>query len=572
MSASGLEFRPSDQECHALVARILASKEFRRASRLRDFLLYVVDRHLAGAPQEVTEAMIGHRVFGRPASYNPGEDSIVRTEARILRQRLEQYFNGEGKHEPVVLDIPKGAYVPVLRPRFTRPAANQARPSRRAWLWPALIACGLTVALAIWRFAPGRSATSVSAPRLHPQGLLELDSSDSRLVKNFQSAKRLALGYVYTGDPVGDWYDSTAGNRYAFCMRDVSHQSVGASFLGLASHTRNMLRRFASSVASTRNWCGFWEINKDGFPAPVDYKSDSQFWYCLPANFDVMQASFAQYLWTRDEGYFDAVFSNFYDTTATSYVEAWDRDHDGIMESPPEAGRRGIPSYHQQAPRALVAADLVAAQYEGYLVYSAIQNRKGAPGSLSKKLSAEYLAKAQALKARFNAEWWNQLEMRFYLAQLSDRSFHPGYIAVVNAYMLRSGISEDGLKTDSALDALEKNRPEYMQTLSYTPEILFRYGRNESAYAVLLELLDPNFRGRGMPEISFAAIGAIGAGLMGISPDARIGTVETLPRLPVDLGWVKLKQIPVLQNVIEVEHRRVTETVVSNRSGPVFQW
>jgi hypothetical protein len=82
-----VECSPTDQECRALVQKIVASIEFRKATRLRDFLLYVVDRKLARAPQEVTESLIGQRVFGRPSTYNTGEDSIVRTEARLLRQR-----------------------------------------------------------------------------------------------------------------------------------------------------------------------------------------------------------------------------------------------------------------------------------------------------------------------------------------------------------------------------------------------------------------------------------------------------------------------------------------------------
>jgi hypothetical protein len=53
-----------------------------------------------------------------------------------------------------------------------------------------------------------------------------------------------------------------------------------------------MLRRFAASISASRDWCGFWEINKDGFPAPIDYRDDPHFWYCLPANFDVMAACY----------------------------------------------------------------------------------------------------------------------------------------------------------------------------------------------------------------------------------------------------------------------------------------
>src|SRR6266481_4611403 len=126
--------RSSDAECRALVQRILGSKEFQRTTRLRDFLLYVTDRKLAVAPHDITEALIGQRVFGRPSSYNPGDDSIVRTEARNLRQRLERYFAGEGTAEPILLEIPKGGYVPVFRPRYATPPVEVKRANPRLWL------------------------------------------------------------------------------------------------------------------------------------------------------------------------------------------------------------------------------------------------------------------------------------------------------------------------------------------------------------------------------------------------------------------------------------------------------
>ncbi len=576
-------FNPTKDECRALLHRILDSLEFQRARRLRDFLTYVVDRKLADATHEVTEVLVGQRVFGRPATYNPGDDSIVRTEARILRQRLEKYFAAEGRDEPFVLEIPRGGYVPEFRSRDAMPASEPPAPTespsspviRRPLLWLLLGGCVIVAGLAFWKLPAvptARPGAASVAGQSFPAGRVELTSSDPRLVKSFQWAKARALGYAYTGDGVGDWYDSTAGERYAFCMRDTSHQSVGAAVLGLMGHTRNMLRRFAASIAASRDWCGFWEINKDGFPAPVDYVDDKHFWYCLPANFDVMHAAFQQFLWTGDESYFDAVFSEFYDRSVTDYVSAWDPHKDGIMESDPKAARRGIPSYHQEKPRGLIGGDLVAEQYVGYLTYAAIEELKGRRGSLSQKLADEYRVKAQALRVRYNTDWWSQLQSRYYSEMLADHTYYDGYIAVINAYVLRSGITEDGLKTEAALDSLEKNKPEYLQTESLFAEILFKYGRNEAAYANLLELMDPTFQGRGMPEIVFAAVGATGQGLMGISPDARGWTVETLPRLPKQVSWAKLAHVPVLRNQIAVEHRGTSETIITNETGPLFQW
>ena len=563
-----------------MVQKIIAGKEFQRANRLRDFLVYVVDRKLANAPREITESLIGQRVFARPSTYNTGEDSIVRTEARLLRQRLERYFSGEGAAEPIGLEIPKGSYVPVffrrdLGPVVSSPAPEGTKVKSKTASWAAICASVFVIALLIWAGAhlrsPVQSRISPSALALSP-GLVELQSSDSELVRSFEWAKRRALGYTYTGDAVGDWYDSTAGTRYAFCMRDVSHQSTGAAVLGLAGHTRNMLRRFAASISASRDWCGFWEINKDGFPAPIDYRDDRHFWYCLPANFDVLRACYRQFLWTGDRTYFDSVFSNFYDRTVTDYVAAWDPNRNGIMESNPRVRPRGIASYHQEQPDLLVGADLIAAQYAGYLAYSAIEQQKGTQGSLSDRLASDYLTKAQALRLHYNTEWWNPIQNRHYSTMLSDRRFYDGYVTEANLFALLFGLPEDGLKTEAALDLLEKNRPDRDQKLSYYPEVLFEYGRNEAAYRYLLELADPNFRGRGMPEVVFAVLGSTTTGLAGISPDARRNTIETVPRLPKALQWVTLKRIPMLRNQITVSHRGTVETTFTNQSGPPLQW
>jgi hypothetical protein len=100
-----------------LIQRILASKAFRKSHRLSAFLRYIFERYSKGQVSQINEARIGTEVFGRPPGYHVGEDSIVRSQARFLRQRLEEYFTTEGAHEPLVLRIPKGSYVPVFEAR-----------------------------------------------------------------------------------------------------------------------------------------------------------------------------------------------------------------------------------------------------------------------------------------------------------------------------------------------------------------------------------------------------------------------------------------------------------------------
>jgi hypothetical protein len=56
-------------------------------------------------------------VFARGPDFRPNEDNIVRVEARQLRKRLEEYFATEGKAEPIIITIPKGAYIAAFEPR-----------------------------------------------------------------------------------------------------------------------------------------------------------------------------------------------------------------------------------------------------------------------------------------------------------------------------------------------------------------------------------------------------------------------------------------------------------------------
>ena len=100
-----------------LVQRIIASANFSRSAFLTNFLLYVCDRELRGKVKEISEYQIGVHALGRSENYNPATDNIVRTYARILRKRLKEYFDAEGRDEPLRVSIPLGGYVPVFQVR-----------------------------------------------------------------------------------------------------------------------------------------------------------------------------------------------------------------------------------------------------------------------------------------------------------------------------------------------------------------------------------------------------------------------------------------------------------------------
>jgi hypothetical protein len=118
---SGSQFRGAvgahplyeDEPLWQVAKRIAASKGFAKSKFLCNFILYICEMHLAGRETELTEQVIGERVFERPAGYRPGDDNIVRNYARLLRQRLDEYFDGEGREEPIRVVVPRGGYSPL---------------------------------------------------------------------------------------------------------------------------------------------------------------------------------------------------------------------------------------------------------------------------------------------------------------------------------------------------------------------------------------------------------------------------------------------------------------------------
>ncbi|MGH9455543.1 MAG: hypothetical protein ACRD2O_16405 [Terriglobia bacterium] len=139
-----------------LVERIVASPAFQKSARMRELLRYLAERTLHEFPLQLTEQKIGHAVFGKPADYSPLEDSSVRVHARQLRLKLHEYFDSCGHAETLILEIPKGSYVPVFRETkaaMTPPEGSGKWAARSSLLTLALLVlCGVlaTSCLFLW--------------------------------------------------------------------------------------------------------------------------------------------------------------------------------------------------------------------------------------------------------------------------------------------------------------------------------------------------------------------------------------------------------------------------------------
>ena len=127
--------------------RILESPGFARNERLSRFLRFVVEQHLEGKGHELKESVIGVAVFGRRPDYDPKHDAIVRTEAGRLRARLHEYYMAEGTGDPLVIELPKGGYIPAFR-QADAALLTASRAAPRGMKTAALALVGLAAVVA----------------------------------------------------------------------------------------------------------------------------------------------------------------------------------------------------------------------------------------------------------------------------------------------------------------------------------------------------------------------------------------------------------------------------------------
>lgn len=126
---------PSHELVQAQLEKILLCDGFARNERQSRFLRFVVEGRLAGRVAELKESLIAIEVFGRAPGYDPRQDSVVRTEASRLRTRLTEYYAGEGRQDGLIIELPKGGYVPSFRQTGENRSSAVPAPPRQSRRW-----------------------------------------------------------------------------------------------------------------------------------------------------------------------------------------------------------------------------------------------------------------------------------------------------------------------------------------------------------------------------------------------------------------------------------------------------
>lgn len=136
--------QPSAGDVRIQLDRLLRSPDLNLSARGRRFLQYIVDETLADRHDRIKAYAIATEVFGRNQNFDAQGDPLVRIEAGRLRRALERYYLVTGQSDPILIEVPKGGYVPTFSRRATalpvvphvendpKPeAGDSARPSRR---------------------------------------------------------------------------------------------------------------------------------------------------------------------------------------------------------------------------------------------------------------------------------------------------------------------------------------------------------------------------------------------------------------------------------------------------------
>jgi hypothetical protein len=117
MPLNDLDLINASHAAEAQIDRILRSNTFRSAEALRKLLRFLADRLAAGEADQLKEYSVGVDGLGKPADYDPRQDSTVRIQVGRLRHKLAEFYRSEGLNDPFIVEIPKGHFKLSVTPR-----------------------------------------------------------------------------------------------------------------------------------------------------------------------------------------------------------------------------------------------------------------------------------------------------------------------------------------------------------------------------------------------------------------------------------------------------------------------
>src|ERR1035437_8068887 len=160
------------EDIRAQVGRLIQSKTFETSEVHRRLLQYLAEKSISGDADRLKEYTIGLEAFGKPPSYDPKHDSIVRPQAGRLRQKLAAYYQTEAAGDAIRVSMPKGAFKLNFEPVEVADHAHGAPWNPRRMI--VLLSAALAMAT-LWAVA-----STIGLLRLHRETRV-IDRKSTRL-------------------------------------------------------------------------------------------------------------------------------------------------------------------------------------------------------------------------------------------------------------------------------------------------------------------------------------------------------------------------------------------------------
>lgn len=431
-------------------------------------------------------------------------------------------------------------------------------------------------------------------------------SSNKYLEDTFNWAAQKQRQFVMTGKtgPINVWNNNYEGadqaeyipsywagyyDRTAFYTRDFVHQATGGQIAGLEDENFNMFKAFAKECTEERKWYTVWALNFDGSVYELDYNNADSFVREVPAQFELVEKAYKQYLWSGDKRYIeDETLWNFYTNVMTKYADSHDANGNGVVQEVGTGIFDGSCTYNERGRRVIEAGDAIGSQYQATLAYAAMLEARG-----EKEASEEWYQKAADLKKYFNEEWSvsDNMESEYVCAWGPNGEKYSDFSKETSWFMPLKMITEAGEKNDAYIDFILENlgdgigttpiAPANLEAYTYIPDMLFLYNRNDDAWKWMKYITsikdEPHERpiqgtNGDYPEISFTFVSHTIEGMMGVQPDAGANFIATAPRLPQEVPDVTADHIDVGNSELSLTHNGNTSSTLTNVSGDDLTW
>lgn len=432
-------------------------------------------------------------------------------------------------------------------------------------------------------------------------------SSNKYLEDTFNWAAQKQRQFVMTGKtgPINVWNNDYEGaeqaeyipsywagyyDRTAFYTRDFVHQATGGQIAGLEDENFNMFKAFAKECTEERQWYTVWALNFDGSIYELDYNSPESFVREVPAQFELVEKAYKQYLWSGDKRYIeDETLWNFYTNVMTKYSDSHDANKNGVVQEVGTGIFDGSCTYNERGRHVIEAGDAIGSQYQATLAYAAMLKERG-----KEEESQKWYQKAEELKKYFNDEWSiseDGMESGYVCAWGPNGEKYSDFSKETSWFMPLKMITEPGERNDAYINFILENlgegigstptAPANLEAYTYIPDMLFPYNRSDDAWKWMKYITsikdEPHERpiqgtNGDYPEISFTFVSHTIEGMMGVEPDAGNKFVATVPRLPQEVPDVTANHIDIGNSELSLTHIGNNESTLINVEGDDLTW